>query len=232
MKKNIIITHPKTGSTYLAHVLDCLIEDKTKLIIKRRSTLEKRQYLLSDNLINFFYYPRKEHVEKYEQKILFVRDVRDLLVSQYFHLKYKSKNRKLPKGKEDIDEYCLYDIAHVIEALFLKYNNVFTHLLRYETINTDTIYELLNVMRVDIDYEDVSKCLEYYSFENMKKLEISGKSEELQGIDVNNNETFKVRRGKIHGYKDYLKKETINELNRVIDSYQNITKVPITYQIT
>src|SRR5207247_714191 len=52
-------------------------------------------------------------------------------------------------------------------------------------------------------------ALDFSEFENMKKMEASGAfdSKILQPGDVRDPESFKVRRGKVGGYREYLSAE-------------------------
>ena len=71
--------------------------------------------------------------------------------------------------------------------------------------------ELLRLTRKELDLlkpdaEAFSHALEFSRFGNMKKLEAAGAfaSKILQPTDVADPESFKVRRGKVGGYTDYL----------------------------
>ncbi len=60
------------------------------------------------------------------------------------------------------------------------------------------------------------------SFESMKQLELQGKSRELRlyGLRNSDQETMKVRRGVVGGYKDYLDPETIDEAKKIAARFQ------------
>ena len=53
---------------------------------------------------------------------------------------------------------------------------------------------------------------------------------ELRKDDSNNKESFKVRRGKIGVFVDYLSQDTIEKINKIIKDRQKETSVPITYK--
>ena len=65
-----------------------------------------------------------------------------------------------------------------------------------------------------IDIEVVNDVVQFCSFENMQKLERENQfaSVYLKPGDVNDVESFKVRRGKIGGHKDYLSEDDIRFL--------------------
>ena len=90
------------------------------------------------------------------------------------------------------------------------------HLLRYEDLRSNTAEELrrlLDFMHVDATDAHVAAAVEYSSYENMKKME-SKKQFRLAGGrmmpgDKNNPDSYKVRRAKVGGYRDYFSDEEV-----------------------
>lgn len=229
MNKDIIIARSKTGSTYLGYLLDHLLSRYSSIKLKKHDPLIKRQYFCKDHFLNFLYLPDKKFLHKYREKIILIRDVRDILVSEFFHKTYRSVHGRKIKEKE-INDFCIKTIERTIKNFFIYYKKEYTHIIKYEDINTQNIKNLMDLLCIKIDEKEIQNCINKCSFENMKQIELSGNnSKELRLIDITNNETFKVRRGKIHGYKDYLDTKTINILNNTIDSYQKETPIPIIY---
>jgi hypothetical protein len=73
-----------------------------------------------------------------------------------------------------------------------------------------TFRELLAALGETVpDANALAHALAFSEFENMKKLEAAGAfdSKILRPGDVTDPESFKVRRGKIGGYREYLSKE-------------------------
>ena len=65
----------------------------------------------------------------------------------------------------------------------------------------------------------------------MKAIELQGKDKgELRKANSNHKESFKVRRGKIGGFVDYLSQDTVEKINKIIKDRQKETSVPITYK--
>jgi hypothetical protein len=83
-------------------------------------------------------------------------------------------------------------------------------LLRYETLRNDPspgFRQLLQLLgEQPIQDEAFSQALQFSDFGQMKKLESAGKftSKILRAGDTQDPESFKVRRGKIGGFADYL----------------------------
>jgi hypothetical protein len=82
-------------------------------------------------------------------------------------------------------------------------------LLRYEDLRADTAGQLREALRfmgvAPLDEEALARAVAFASFENMRRLEASGRfPESLRAADPADPDSFKVRRGKIGGYQDYL----------------------------
>jgi len=87
-------------------------------------------------------------------------------------------------------------------------------LLRYEDLQADTtarLRDLLQFMGVrEVDEEILARAIAFASFENMRRLEESGAFDErLRPAAAADPESYKVRRGKIGGYVDYLSADDI-----------------------
>ena len=108
---------------------------------------------------------------------------------------------------------------------FSKRNNFI--LVRYEALRAspaENFRDLLAVLgEASPDANIFQEALEFSRFENMQKLEAAGAfdSNILHPGDVRDPESFKVRRGKVGGYSEYLSGEdqrfaadAIRELDR------------------
>jgi hypothetical protein len=86
-------------------------------------------------------------------------------------------------------------------------------LVRYETLRAspnEHFRDLLEVLgEQSPDATVFQEALEFSRFENMQKLEAAGAfdSNILHPGDVRDPESFKVRRGKVGGYREYLSTE-------------------------
>jgi hypothetical protein len=170
--------------------------------------------------------------------ILLVRDPRDVIVSYYHH-----KSRREPlrdfwwfqrKRKEThsrfqgtLAEFLEQDIGGF--DTLLRYYAIWEKarhapgaflLLRYEDMQTDPAGQLRRVLDFiglsRITDAEVKEAVEYASFRNMQKIEAGEevKSFKLKAGDVNDPNSYKVRRGKVGGYRDELTPEQIAKLER------------------
>ena len=92
--------------------------------------------------------------------------------------------------------------------------------VRYEDLAASTAGELARVLDFlgypTPDEEKLQPIVHYGSFDNMKGLEASGAFGQgrLEARNVADPDSFKVRRGKVGGYRDYLDAESIALLDR------------------
>jgi len=149
--------------------------------------------------------------------ILLARDPRDAFVSHYVQL--TRRTRETPDElKEKSASDLLRDDAHGIRSIIEVMNgwlkefsgsDNFT-LARYESLRPDPekhFRVLLAALGEDSpDRDAFAQALSFSEFGNMKKLEAAGafESKILQAGDVRDPESFKVRRGKVGGYREYL----------------------------
>jgi hypothetical protein len=176
------------------------------------------------NLYDYSSYNKLQFKDKFYQdkKVIFlIRDIRDTLVSAYFQ---EAKRNKI--YARDLASFIREDnlgAAKIISFYNLWFRNYQKCqdflLLRYEDMRQDTKRELRRVLSFlglkDISDQLVSQAVDYASFSNMKKLEQSQKIKDsaLQAANQKDQESFKVRRGKIGGYVDYLSPDDIAYIN-------------------
>ena len=167
--------------------------------------------------------------------ILLARDPRDVAVSQFFQWKFRVKpskvaiNRYPPRGSEiSLFDFVTGDNGSSMQAVsdFLnlwakeagKLENF--HLLRYEDLRAEPhkeLRKLLDFMQVDATEEHVNAAVDYSSYENMKKME-SKQQFRLSGgrmmpRDKDNPNSYKVRRAKVGGYRDYFTDEEVASID-------------------
>jgi len=163
--------------------------------------------------------------------VLLARDPRDVAVSQFFQWKFRIKPSKVtinnypPQGSDiSLFDFVMGDNGGSMEAV-TDYLNLWAaeadkvkafHLLRYEDLRSNTREELrrlLDFMLVDATDAQVEAAVEYSSYENMKKME-SKEQFRLAGgrmmpRDKDNPDSYKVRRAKVGGYRDYFTDEEV-----------------------
>src|SRR5438309_814519 len=149
--------------------------------------------------------------------ILLARDPRDCFVSLYLQLTRRDPNAPLKLRQKTVSEM-LRDRRFGVRAIINAMNdwtNEFSgrdnfSLVRYEALRAspaEHFRDLLAVVGEAVpDAAIFKEALEFSRFENMQKLEAAGAfdSNILPPGDVRDPESFKVRRGKVGGYREYL----------------------------
>ncbi|MFN2329444.1 MAG: sulfotransferase domain-containing protein [Chromatocurvus sp.] len=94
------------------------------------------------------------------------------------------------------------------------------HILRYEDLRSDPqaeLAKLLAFMQVDATPEEQAAAIEHASYDNMKKMEgadtfrFAGR---MRARDRDNPDSYKVRRAKVGGYRDYFDDEQVAAIDR------------------
>jgi len=163
--------------------------------------------------------------------VLLARDPRDVAVSQFFQWKHRVKPSKVainnypPRGSDiSLFDFVMGDNGGSMQAV-TEFLNLWAkeadkvkkfHLLRYEDLRAhprEELRKLLDFLGVEATAADVNAAVEYSSYENMKKME-SRQQFRLAGgrmvpRDRDNPDSYKVRRAKVGGYRDYFTDEEV-----------------------
>ena len=148
---------------------------------------------------------------------LLARDPRDAFVSLYVQM--TRRTHETPEQlKQKSPGELLRDRAHGIHSMVEIMNHWLAEfsrheefmLVRYESLRAEpqahfeAMLERLGERPIDRDA--FAHALEFSEFGNMKKMEAAGAfdSKILRPGDVQDPESFKVRRGKVGGYQEYL----------------------------
>ena len=149
--------------------------------------------------------------------VLLARDPRDTFVSHYVQLTRRTRETPDQLKQKEIGDV-LRDRRHGIASMIEIMNGWLAEwwgkanflLLRYEDLQDApeaSFPKLLKFLgEVQPDPGALAHALEFSRFGNMKKMETAGAfaSKILQPTDVADPESFKVRRGKVGGFTDYL----------------------------
>jgi hypothetical protein len=96
-------------------------------------------------------------------------------------------------------------------------------MIRYEELRAQPAENLRRIgALMDPPFSDaeIEEAVSYGSFENLRKLEMEGHFRH-GGLNLRNAsdpETYKVRRGKVGGYRDYFEPEQVAELEELVSS--------------
>jgi hypothetical protein len=96
-------------------------------------------------------------------------------------------------------------------------------IVRYEDLRAEPaacLSRITDLMGEMFGPEEIAEAVRFGSFENLKQLERNGFFSR-GGLNLRNPqdpETFKVRRGKVQGYRDYFDPEQLAELEQLVES--------------
>jgi len=152
--------------------------------------------------------------------ILLARDPRDCFVSLYVQMTRRDPSAPAKFKQETVSDL-LRDKRFGIHAIVKTMNDWLNEfvgredfmIVRYESLRAspaEYFRDLLAVLgETAPDMSIFQAALNFSQFENMKKMEAAGAfdSKILQPGDVRDPESFKVRRGKVGGYREYLSAE-------------------------
>ncbi len=165
--------------------------------------------------------------------VFLLRDPRDVAVSEYFQSTRRASayKRELyeveqqasmfdfimqsPLGLPAICEYL--NFWHTELASWQRVYRLF-----YESLRADPSAEmarLLAFLGEDFSAEEINEAVEFTSFEALKRKERENffHNSRLQARNVEDPDSYKVRRGKVGGYRDYFSAEEIERIDRLVN---------------
>jgi alcohol sulfotransferase len=196
-----------------------------------------RIFFTHDNYIRDYTGHTDSKVDFYGKKVvLLARDPRDVAVSQFFQWKYRMKTNKkaINQYPEHGADVSIFDFVMDPNAGLLKnieFLNLWAReaprmhdffLLRYEDLKAqpvETLEKLAAFLDIPASPAHIRDAVEFSSYENMKKME-EKKTFWLSGgrmvpKDRSNPNSYKVRRAKVGGYRDYFDDRQVAEIEAV-----------------
>jgi hypothetical protein len=184
-----------------------------------------RIFFTHDNYIKH-YTGKSDKSDFYDKKVvLLVRDPRDVAVSSYFQRRFRPNPLKdglraiqVNEDGPSMFEFVAFRIPTIIDFLNAwqaELENLPEVLVvRYEDLRAEPSGELARILAflgTPGTDEEVAKAVSFAGFENMKKLEAEGafgrNDRRINPGDQANPQSFKVRRAKVGGYRDYFTDE-------------------------
>lgn len=163
----------------------------------------------------------------HDKKVVWLlRDPRDVAVSQYFQWKHRMKSWKKPLNdyppegsdigifdfvmREESGLPKIIDFMNTWQAERARMPNLLA--VRYEDLRSrtqETLAEILAFVGTPGSAEEVKAAVDFAAYDNMKKLEAQKTFSASSGgrvvaRDLKNPDSFKVRRAKVGGYRDYF----------------------------
>lgn len=171
--------------------------------------------------------------------LLLVRDPADVAVSQFFQWQHRMRPRKklinaYPEhGRRiNVSEFVL-DTGRVLQRI-IGFMNLWASerarfgdallVLRYEDLRSSPeakLGEVLAFLGTPGMDEQIREAVEFASVENMRRMELDrgfrGAGRRMRAGDESNPDSYKVRRAKIGGYRDYFAAHEVARIDQMID---------------
>jgi hypothetical protein len=188
-----------------------------------------RDYLRDWDTLNHF---------RGKKLVLLARDPRDVAVSQFFQWKYRMRPIKkllneYPAHGEDISILDFVMDAKAGIPRIVDYFNGWAVglreledilLIRYEDMRADptkVMRQVLEFLGTPGTDDEIRHAVDFAAYENMKKMEqknfFRSSGIRVKPGDPSNPQSFKVRRAKVRGYRDYFEDDQIHAIDAMID---------------
>jgi len=177
---------------------------------------------------------------KGKRVVLLVRDPRDIAVSEYFQWKFRTDKQKralhcsfFESRDLSVFDFTMHPKGSVHKNIewMNNWNKAIPHLdnvlvVRYEDLRAepeDWIERIAHFTGFDASRGEIEDAVEYASLENMKTMEYGGSfgsgSRRFSSGEQASRDAYKVRRGKVGGYRDYFTDEQLLEIDDLVNSF-------------
>jgi hypothetical protein len=241
-----VIAHPKSGSTWLRFQLARVYQRKYGLPTSLIPRIERyhaanpaipRLYMAGYEYIKHVMARPAPDSELASKAVVFLtRHPVDVIVSLYFHIqKHALRERKLfndwPLDLSNVSmmEFAMSADWGLSEAIRF-YNDCArhaaamprAHLVKYEEMRLNpgaALHRILQFAHAPIMESEAAEAAEFTAFEKLRDAEMRNtfNSSSLRPTKLHDPDSYKVRRGKIFGYRDYFSAAELRRLEGMVD---------------
>lgn len=242
----VVVSYAKSGRTWARVMLSRYFQLRHGISPKRLLTLDNYHrrnpavpvvMFTHDNYLRDYTGTHGKADFKGKKLIVLVRHPADTAVSQYFQWRYRMKPGKKvlngypPHGADiSLQDFVLRHPAGLERVV--SFTNDWARelpemggvlLVRYEDLRRDTAHELrriLNFIGEEPTDAELAEAVSFASIENMRALEekkafwFSGSV--LKPAVRGNIDSYKVRRGKVGGFRDYFSDAEVEQIERYV----------------
>jgi hypothetical protein len=213
-----LLSFPKSGRTWMRVMFDQL---NTRLEYTHGEGGAGHQGATHLQEMQFF-----DKWLKRKRLIFLYRDPRDTVVSGYFHARYRLQNfsGELPQFLRDprhgLEKVCHFNLGWMERGLGEP--NFYS--LSYEALSADTAGQMMRCMDFlgrPVDPLTMQAVVRECSFENMQRAEGALKYKDAYGqllapVDPSNPDSFKVRKGKVGGFRESFSEQDLAYCDEVL----------------
>ena len=206
--------------------------------LHKKNAAIPKLFFTHDNYIKDYTGNRDSKADFYDKKVvLLVRDPFDTAVSQFFQWKYRMR-----PGKKALNQYpqhgsdtSVFDFVMDEDAglpKIIDYLNLWASesskikdllIVRYEDLRADTaqaLERIVNFIGTPGSEAEIREAVNFASVENMRQMEekktfwLSGSR--MVAKDRKNPNSYKVRKAKVGGYRDYFDDQQIARMQQLV----------------
>jgi hypothetical protein len=244
----IFVSYGKSGRTWLRVMISRYyqqvynIPERTLMGFDNYHNIDAavpRIFYTHDNYLRRYTGNLDSKQDFYDKKIiLLVRRPQDVAVSQFFQWKYRMRPSKMamnryPAPGSDLSVYDFVMKSDVGLPRIIAFMNGWAEalpnikdllLVRYEDVRADPetqLARMIEFLGLAPDQAHVRNAVEFSSVENMRKMEKENywrNDDRVKARDPKNPHSFKVRRAKVGGYRDYFDDAQLKEIDNLVDS--------------
>ncbi|MFU8814327.1 MAG: sulfotransferase domain-containing protein [Pseudomonadales bacterium] len=238
----VVLSRAKSGRTWLRAILSRLYQTHYGLAgheLLEYDNLHRQNPAIpivamthGHGLEDLLRHPRQGPKLRQHPVILLVRDPRDVAVSEFFQ-----STRRASDHKRELygvgDAGSMFDFVMQsplgLPAICDYLNRWHRQLdtwpralrLRYEDLRAEpqaSLERLNEFLQAEFSSAEIAEAIEFTSFEALKQKERENfyNNDRLKARDPDDPDSFKVRRGKVGGYRDYFAPEQLAVIDRVV----------------
>lgn len=242
----VVVSFGKSGRTWLRVLIWRYFAKKNGLASDSISGFDEFRarnpnvpvlFFTHDNYLkDYAGHDRKAELYRGKRVVLLVRDPRDTAVSQFFQWKHRIVPRKKVINDYPLNDVDLHGfitsgqsgIPKIIDFMNAWAGEIgrMPNLLvvKYEDLRADTKGELARVLSFfgqQPTQAELDDAVEFASVDNMRRMELenAGKAtahRSMKPADVGDPSSFKVRRAKVGGWRDYVTEEQSDAIDRMV----------------
>jgi len=244
----VVVSFGKSGRTWLRVLLSRIYQLKHDLPehyllgfdnLYYKNPAIPKIFFNHDNYLRDYTGQRDSKLDFQDKKVvLLVRDPRDVAVSQFFQWKHRMRPHKKALNDYPADNAALSLFDFMTDSAGLPKVIDFMNgwaeampqlprllLVRYEDLRAQPeaqLKRLLDFLETPATAAQIQAAVAFASYDNMKKMEqkqvfwLSGGR--LVPKDRNNPDSFKVRRAKVGGYRDYFQDSELTQIDALMQT--------------
>lgn len=238
----LVLSRAKSGRTWLRAILSRLYQQRHGLPEKQLLEYDNfhRQAVAvpvvamthGHYLDRLARHPRHGVFLKQMPVVFLLRDPRDIAVSEYFQSTRRASayKRELYEVDSQASMFAFVMQSPLGLPAICDYLNFWNreldgwqrvYRLYYETLRADTEAEmtrLLEFLGQSFSSAEIAAAVEFASFAALKRKERENyfRNSRLQAADVEDPDSYKVRRGKVGGYRDYFNQDELERIDAFV----------------